>query len=62
MLGSIPKFMRSEEGPTAVEYSVMLGLILLVVIGSISYLGTVVSDSYDDSSTKINDKISSAVE
>jgi|TARA_B100000809_G_scaffold42413_1_gene36863 pilus assembly protein Flp/PilA len=62
MLGSILKFLRSEEGPTAVEYSVMLGLILLVVIGSISYLGTVVSDSYDDSSTKINDKISSAVE
>jgi pilus assembly protein Flp/PilA len=62
MLGSILKFLRSEEGPTAVEYSVMLGLILLVVIGSISYLGTVVSDSYDESSTKINDKISSAVE
>lgn len=62
MLDSILKFLRSEEGPTAVEYSVMLGLILLVVIGSISYLGTVVSDSYDDSSTKINDKISSAVE
>ena len=62
MLGSILKFLRSEEGPTAVEYSVMLGLILLVVIGSISYLGTVVSDSYDDSATKINDKISSAVE
>ena len=62
MLDSILKFLRSEEGPTAVEYSVMLGLILLVVIGSISYLGTVVSDSYEDSSTKINDKISSAVE
>ena len=62
MLDSILKFLRSEEGPTAVEYSVMLGLILLVVIGSISYLGTVISDSYDDSSTKINDKISSAVE
>ena len=62
MLDSILKFLRSEEGPTAVEYSVMLGLILLVVIGSISYFGTVVSDSYDESSTKINDKISSAVE
>ena len=62
MLDSILKFLRSEEGPTAVEYSVMLGLILLVVIGSISYFGTVVSDSYEDSSTKINDKISSAVE
>ncbi len=56
------KFLRSEEGPTAVEYSVMLGLILLVTIGTINYLGTVVSNSYDDSSTKINDKISSAVQ
>jgi pilus assembly protein Flp/PilA len=33
------KFVRDEDGATAVEYAVMLALILLVAIGSISTLG-----------------------
>ncbi len=34
------KFVRNEEGPTAVEYAVMLALILVVCIGAITTLGT----------------------
>jgi pilus assembly protein Flp/PilA len=33
-------FLRSEEGPTAVEYAVMLALIIAVCIGAITTLGT----------------------
>ena len=29
-----------EEGPTAVEYCVMMGMILLVVIGAVATVGT----------------------
>jgi pilus assembly protein Flp/PilA len=33
------KFVRNEEGPTAVEYAVMLALIIVVCIGAITTLG-----------------------
>jgi pilus assembly protein Flp/PilA len=32
-------FLKDEEGPTAVEYAVMMALILLVCIGSIAMVG-----------------------
>jgi pilus assembly protein Flp/PilA len=39
MLKSIVKFMKREDGPTAVEYAVMLALIIVVCIASITLLG-----------------------
>ena len=33
-------FLRSEDGPTAVEYAVMLALIIVVCITAITALGT----------------------
>jgi pilus assembly protein Flp/PilA len=36
----IQKFLGSEEGPTAVEYAVMLALIVIVCIGAIKSVGT----------------------
>ena len=35
----VMRFLRSEDGPTAVEYSVMLALIIAVCAGAISTLG-----------------------
>ena len=32
-------FMKREDGPTAVEYAVMLALIIVVCIGTITALG-----------------------
>ena len=32
-------FLKAEEGPTAVEYAVMLALIIVVCIGTITILG-----------------------
>lgn len=36
---SVIRFLRSEDGPTAVEYAVMLAVILLVVITGVSAFG-----------------------
>ena len=33
-------FLKAEDGPTAVEYAVMLALIIVVCIGAITTLGT----------------------
>jgi len=33
------EFIRSEDGPTATEYAVMLALIIIVALGAITLLG-----------------------
>jgi len=40
MLKSIVSFLKREDGPTAVEYAVMLALIIVVCIAAITTLGT----------------------
>ena len=35
----VVKFIKAEDGPTAVEYAVMLALIIVVCIGAITTLG-----------------------
>jgi pilus assembly protein Flp/PilA len=36
----VARFLRAEDGPTAVEYAVMLALIIVVCITAITALGT----------------------
>ena len=36
---NVVKFLKAEDGPTAVEYAVMLALIIVVCIGAITTLG-----------------------
>jgi len=36
----ISKFLKSEDGPTAVEYAVMLALIIVVCLTAIQAIGT----------------------
>lgn len=38
-LNTICSFVKEEEGATAVEYAIMLALIILVCIGSVRVLG-----------------------
>jgi pilus assembly protein Flp/PilA len=42
----IRRFLQSEDGPTAVEYAVMLALILVACITIIQSLGTSVSGTF----------------
>jgi pilus assembly protein Flp/PilA len=42
----IRRFLASEDGPTAVEYAVMLALIVVVCVGIIKSLGTSMSGTF----------------
>ncbi len=42
-LSRAKSFLKSEDGPTATEYAVMLALIIIVALGAITGLGTTVS-------------------
>jgi pilus assembly protein Flp/PilA len=37
---SVKRFLQSEDGPTAVEYAVMLALIVVVCLTAIQAIGT----------------------
>jgi pilus assembly protein Flp/PilA len=41
-------FLEEEDGPTAVEYAVMLALIIVVLIAVISNIGQTTSGMYDN--------------
>jgi pilus assembly protein Flp/PilA len=43
---SVRRFLVSEDGPTAVEYAVMLALIVLVCLTAISSLGTAAKNNF----------------
>jgi pilus assembly protein Flp/PilA len=45
-LARAKRFLRDEEGPTAVEYAVMLALIIVVCITAIQVLGTNASNTF----------------
>jgi len=49
----ILRFLRDESGPTAVEYAVMLALILCVCIGAVGLFGSTASGSWQDTSSKL---------
>jgi pilus assembly protein Flp/PilA len=40
------EFLRNEEGPTAVEYAVMLALIIIVCLAAIAVLGQKASATF----------------
>ena len=45
---SVKKFLVSEDGPTAVEYAVMLALIIVVCLASISTIGSAANSKFQD--------------
>ncbi len=42
------RFLVSEDGPTAVEYAVMLALIIIVCLTAISAIGTQASTTFQN--------------
>ncbi len=50
------EFLESEDGPTAVEYAVMLALILVVCIAVVTSLGKSTSGTF----SKVNSSLSSS--
>ena len=43
---SVVNFLKREDGPTAVEYAVMLALIIVVCIAAITTLGSNASSTF----------------
>lgn len=43
----LKRFLKSEDGPTAVEYAVMLSLIIVVCITAVSSIGTRASQTFN---------------
>ncbi len=44
----VQRFLVSEDGPTAVEYAVMLALIVIVCLTAIQAIGTNASSAFTD--------------
>ncbi|HEY1380170.1 MAG TPA: Flp family type IVb pilin [Gemmataceae bacterium] len=43
------RFVKAEDGPTAVEYAVMLALIIVACIGAVTTLGTRTNGTFSTS-------------
>jgi pilus assembly protein Flp/PilA len=52
----VQRFLTSEDGPTAVEYAVMLALIVIVCLTAIQAIGTNANTTFQ----KIGDAINTA--
>lgn len=51
---TIRRFLVSEEGPTAVEYAIMLALIILVCISAIRALGVAANGTFSNVSSNMS--------
>ncbi len=53
LINRAKSFLKSEDGPTATEYAVMLALIIVVALTAIQTLGTSVTGTFTDVNTAI---------
>jgi pilus assembly protein Flp/PilA len=53
LLQSVVNFLKREDGPTAVEYAVMLALIIVVCITAITTLGTKANATFNTVSDEL---------
>ena len=54
----VVNFLKAEDGPTAVEYAVMLALIIVVCITAVTTLGTNANNTFSYVGTNVG-KVSS---
>jgi pilus assembly protein Flp/PilA len=55
---AIVRFLREDDGPTAVEYAVVLAMIIGVCIAAVNQLSSVVGNSFDASGNAIESAFS----
>ena len=53
MISRVQRFVTSEDGPTAVEYAVMLALILVACITIVTSLGKSISSTFNTVNTSL---------
>lgn len=51
---AVKRFIVSEDGPTAVEYAVMLGLIVVAIVTIVGQLATSVSGTFSTVSSSLS--------
>lgn len=49
----VQRFLTSEDGPTAVEYAVMLALIIIVCLTAIQSIGTNANATFSNVASKL---------
>ena len=50
---AVVRFVQAEDGPTAVEYAVMLALIIVVCIGAITTLGQNANSTFNNAALNL---------
>ena len=53
-VNSVKNFLVSEDGPTAVEYAIMLALIVVVCIGAVTSIGTKANAKFTAAGAALN--------
>ncbi len=56
----VVEFLKAEDGPTAVEYAVMLALIIVVCIGAVTALGSNANSTFANAALNTAIKASSS--
>ena len=52
-MNRVNDFLRSEDGPTATEYAVMLALIIVVCITAVTTIGTNANTKFEEVGTAL---------
>lgn len=53
IMNRVSHFVRSEDGPTATEYAVMLALIIVVCLTAIGGIGTAANTTFGTTATAL---------
>jgi pilus assembly protein Flp/PilA len=53
MINLFKRLLREEDGPTAVEYAVMLALIVAACVGAVQSMAHATANSFDESANNL---------
>jgi len=53
LIQKVTRFLKKEDGPTAVEYAVMLALIIVVCLVAITTLGSQANNTFSNVGNKL---------
>ena len=53
LITKVQKFMQAEDGPTAVEYAIMLALIVIVCIAAVQAIGAATNNAFENVATEL---------
>jgi pilus assembly protein Flp/PilA len=54
VISRVHRFLASEDGPTAVEYAVLIGLIVVTIVGAVSNLAKSISGTFSSVSSTLS--------